>query len=98
MNRAVLLLLCLWLGGCVSIPLSTIVRMSTFDEQDFVALNPDVVRVRITLPQVFKLDAGQSSLGVKITSPAGVHYGDWQRAPRFRQACFPATHRPPLTP
>lgn len=80
MIRTALLLLCLCLGltGCVSVPLSTIVRMSTFDEQDFVQLDPDVVGIKIKLPQGFNLNTGKSSLGVKITSAAGVHYGDFK--------------------
>lgn len=78
MIRIALLLLSLGMSGCVSVPLSTIVRMSTFDERDFVQLNPDVVRVRIKLPQGFTLNAGKSSLGVNITSAAGVHYGEFK--------------------
>lgn len=78
MIRTALLLLCLGISSCVSVPLSTIVRMSTFDESDFAQLNPDVVRVRIKLPQGFNLNAGKSSLGVKITAAAGVHYGEFK--------------------
>jgi len=78
MIRIAFLLLCLGISSCVSVPLSTIVRMSTFDERDFVQLNPDVVRVRIKLPDGFNLNAGKSSLGVRITSAAGVHHGEFK--------------------
>ena len=66
------------LAGCVSVPLSTIVRMSTFDERDFAQLDPGVLRVKITLPQGFVLDAARSWLGVDIDSPAGVHHGEFK--------------------
>jgi len=78
MRLPAFLLLALAMDGCVSVPLSTMVRMSTFDEQDFARLDADVVRVRIKLPQEFALDAGRSSLGVKVTAAAGVHYGDFK--------------------
>jgi hypothetical protein len=77
-ERFATLLLLLWLGGCVSVPLSTMVRMATFDERDFVQLDPDVIRVRIKLPEDFVLDPPRSSLGVKITSEAGDHSGEFK--------------------
>jgi hypothetical protein len=70
--------LCLWLSGCVSVPLSTIVRMATFDERDFVQLDPDVIRVRLKLVEGFVLDPGKSTLGVKIASEAGDHFGEFK--------------------
>lgn len=80
MNLPTLALLCLCLGmsSCVSVPLSTIVRMSTFDDRDFVQLDPDVLRVRIKLPQAFKLNPEKSWLGVKVASAAGVHDGEFK--------------------
>jgi hypothetical protein len=78
MIRPWVLLACACLAGCVSVPLSTMVRMSTFDEQDFAALDPDVVRVRITLPRAFVLDTRKSWLGVNLASSAGVHEGKFE--------------------
>lgn len=68
---------CLALTACVSVPLSTMVRMSSFDERDFVALDPDVLRVRIRLPEAFVLDPSRSALAVDITADAGVHHGEF---------------------
>ncbi len=73
MKRLAKILLCLCLSGCVSVPLSTIVRMSSFDERDFALLDAEVVRVKVTLPSGFGLDVGRSWLGVELTSPAGSH-------------------------
>jgi hypothetical protein len=49
--------------------------MSTFDAQDFAALSPDELRVKVTLPKGFELDAELSWLGIDINSPAGQHHG-----------------------
>lgn len=62
----------------MSVPLSTIVRMSTFDERDFAGLDANVIRVRITLAQGFGLDVRKSWLGVEIKSAAGVHEGTFE--------------------
>jgi hypothetical protein len=62
----------------VSVPLSTIVRMSTFDESDFAQLHAEEIRARIKLPDGFALDAEKSALGVKINSAAGVHDGHFK--------------------
>ena len=83
--RPALALLGLALAGCASVPLSTMVRMSTFDPQDFVALDPEVLRVRVTLPRDFALDAGSSWLGVELNSPAGVHSGEFKLAQEASQ-------------
>lgn len=72
---------CLALAACVSVPLSTMVRMSSFDERDFVALDPDVLRVRIKLPEAFVLDPSRSALAVDITADAGVHHGEFTLDP-----------------
>jgi hypothetical protein len=78
MTTAVLLVLSLCLCGCGSVPLSTIARMSTFNERDFAALDADVVRVRITLPEGFALDVGKSTLGIELTSAAGAHQSTFE--------------------
>lgn len=62
----------------MAVPFSTIVRMSTFNDRDFAQLDPEVLRVRIKLPQAFSLNATKSWLGVRITSAAGVHDGEFK--------------------
>jgi hypothetical protein len=78
MTGAALLVLFLCLCGCASVPLSTIARMSTFNERDFAALDAEVVRVRVTLPDGFALDVGRSWLGVELTSAAGAHQSTFE--------------------
>ena len=75
MNRLLLLTLTIIIGSCSSVPLSTIARMSSFDSQDFVSLNPDDLRVIVVLPREFTLDTKTSWLGVDISSSAGMHQG-----------------------
>lgn len=86
MIRAALVLLCLCASGCVSVPLSTLVRMSTFDEHDFAALDGGTLRVRITLPQGFELNVPRSWLGIELKSAAGVHEATFQLDPEQVQA------------
>ena len=78
MTTAALLVLSLCLCGCASVPLSTIARMSSFNERDFAALDAEVVRVRITLPEGFALDVARSTLGVELTSAAGAHQSTFE--------------------
>lgn len=78
MKRIASAVLYLCLSSCVSVPLTTIVRMATFDERDFVQLDPDAIRARIKLVDGFVLDPDKSTLGVKITSEAGDHSGEFR--------------------
>lgn len=68
-----LAVVCIALHGCASMPLSTMVRMSSFSERDFSALSADEVGVRIRMPKGFGLDVASSWLGIEVTSGAGVH-------------------------
>lgn len=77
-ERAVVALLCAGLCGCVSVPLSTMLRMATFDERDFVALDPEAIRARIKLLDGFALDPSRSTLGVKLDSKVGEHSGEFR--------------------
>ena len=52
--------------------------MATFDERDFLQLDPDAIRARIKLLDGFALDPDKSTLGIKITSEAGDHFGEFK--------------------
>ena len=54
------------------------VRMSTFNERDFAALDAEVLRVRIKLPEGFALNVAKSWLGIEITSAAGAHQATFE--------------------
>ena len=72
-SRAVLPAACLLLWGCASVPFSTLVRMSAFDERDFSKLEAEELRVKIRLPEGFELNVEESRLGIEIGSAAGVY-------------------------
>lgn len=71
--RILLALLVLSLQGCASVPLSTMVRMSSFSERDFSGLSADEVGVKIRIPRGFGLDVANSWLGIEVASKAGIH-------------------------
>ena len=85
MNRIVLLFLFLTLNSCASMPLSTIVRMSTFDGQDFVKLKAEELRVKVMLPEGFALNGDESWLGIDIKSSTGVYQGKFELKQEFEE-------------
>ncbi len=73
--RTFLLLLPLLLSSCASIPLTTLARLSTFDEQDFIALNADQLRVKSLISTGVRMNEAASKLEVTLTSKQGArHY------------------------
>jgi hypothetical protein len=54
------------LAGCMSIPLSTVMKLSRFGEKDFVALDPREVRVRVAVPDGYAWDAEGAKLETAI--------------------------------
>ena len=59
------------LGGCSSIPLSTMMKFSTFDESDFIGIDPHQLRAKILLEQGFSLSANDSKLAIEIDTLQG---------------------------
>ncbi|HET7548428.1 MAG TPA: hypothetical protein VFJ86_11690 [Usitatibacter sp.] len=54
------------LAACGAIPLATIARFSGFDEQDFAALDPAALRVRVSVPEGFAVDVSQVRLAARV--------------------------------
>ena len=77
-RRLALIALCLVLASCASVPLSTLMRMSSFSEEKFVGLRPDDIGIRIRLPEGFSLDVANSRLAIEVASNAGVHTGTFE--------------------
>ncbi|WDE06447.1 hypothetical protein SG34_005875 [Thalassomonas viridans] len=67
----VLLALSVMFGGCSSIPLSTMMKFSTFDESDFLEIDPRQLRARVRLEQGFTLSAEKSKLEIEIDTLKG---------------------------
>lgn len=70
--RAVLLLMASvsLLASCTSIPLSTIAKFATFNRENFVALKPNDVRVKVTVPQGFVIDPSKIHIKVRLKEEA----------------------------
>jgi len=74
MKRVILSLLILSVCGCASIPLSTMLNFSHFDEQDFYALQPAQIRTRVSLSEPFTIDLANTELSLKLESEKGARY------------------------
>jgi len=68
-----LLALCFILASCASVPLSTLMRMSSFSEEKFAGLRPDDIGIKVRLPEGFALDVAHSRLAIEVASNAGTH-------------------------
>lgn len=71
MPRFLILITTLMLSACSSIPVSTMLSMATFGEEEFIAINPDIVQSRITLDAPFIADADNTKIEVMINQPEG---------------------------
>jgi hypothetical protein len=80
MSARIPLLLSFVLSGCMSIPVSTIVRFATFDDEDLLQIDPSQVRMRITSDNDAPLIVKKTKLkmemvaedGAKATMPGAV--------------------------
>ena len=66
-----LLLSAALLAGCASIPLSTMARMSSFDERSLIQLDPAQIRVRVAVPVGFEVDIEKTKLEIDLHDEAG---------------------------
>jgi ABC-type uncharacterized transport system auxiliary subunit len=69
----IMLALCLMLASCASVPLSTLVRMSSFSQEKFVRLRPEDVGIKIRFAEGFGLDVANSRLAIEVASNSGAH-------------------------
>ncbi|WDE00104.1 hypothetical protein [Thalassomonas actiniarum] len=67
----ILVCLSVLVGGCSSIPLSTMVQFSTFDESDFLEIDPNHIRAKVQLEQGFALSTDKSKLEIGIETLNG---------------------------
>lgn len=63
-------MLCLLIVGCSHIPLSTMLSMSTFDEQDFAKLNAKDIRAKIVTNTSKGFVKDRTNLQVKLLTPS----------------------------
>lgn len=66
-----ILLISFLLSACSSIPLSTMVKLSSFDEQQLTLLNVADIRAKITINQFINLDLENTNMGISIENDSG---------------------------
>jgi hypothetical protein len=65
----VAILVCL--TGCASVPLSTMLRMSTMNQQTLLELDPQQIRARVAVDGGFELDPKSTQLSLDISDETG---------------------------
>lgn len=61
----------LLLQACSAVPVSTMLRFAGFGAEDFARLDPSQLRVRISVPEGFEVDASKAQLTLKVERPDG---------------------------
>jgi hypothetical protein len=77
-SRLAVLLVVAALPGCMSVPIATIAKLSSFDETQFTQLDPTALRVRVSMPAEFVLDPDATRLVTTVT------FGETKRHDDFR--------------
>lgn len=57
--------------GCASVPLSTLWKLKSFDHNAFVELDPDTIRMKVTVFSKLKLNNDDTELGLELTNEQG---------------------------
>ena len=68
---ALLALVVALLAGCASIPLSTALRLSTLQPATLAQIDPAQVRLRVSVPVGYELDAAATRLRLTLSPPEG---------------------------
>jgi|UniRef100_A6VSE3 hypothetical protein len=64
-------MICLLLFGCSHVPLGSMLKLSAFDENSFLSLNPHELRSRIEVDSPLKIDVHKTNLSLKLDSSSG---------------------------
>ena len=72
MRKIFLVFIVLFLSGCSSIPISTMLKYRNFDEQRFLTLDPLQIRSKIRLSEPFTLKMEQINLSLSLENEKGV--------------------------
>ena len=69
---------CIFIASCASVPLGTLLRFSTFDEQDFAEIDPETLSVRIFMQDPAKLSDTPVSLSLLLETAGEPIMGDYE--------------------
>lgn len=61
-------------AGCASIPLSTLLRLSSFDARSMMQIDPAEVRVKLSVSDGYEVDIAKSRLKLAMTGPDAVSH------------------------
>ncbi|MBY6018605.1 hypothetical protein [Ferrimonas balearica] len=77
----------LLLTGCMSVPVATMVKMAGFDREDFLALEPEALRLKLTLDQnvPVQLAATRLELGAELDNGQQQLFAGSVRQEEYRQ-------------
>ncbi len=64
-------ILCFVISACSSIPLTTLLKFSSYDEQELLKLKPKQIRAKLTVNSFLNIDLVNTKLGVTIKSNNG---------------------------
>ena len=72
-NNALMIILLLTntLVACSSVPLTTMLRLSSFDEQSLLTIKPSDIRAKITINDFIDIDLANTKLGLDLESSTG---------------------------
>ncbi|WP_414830465.1 hypothetical protein [Alteromonas sp. H39] len=74
MRKLFLVFIILFLYGCSSIPISTMLKYRNFDEQSFVILDPLQIRSKIRLSEPFTLKLEKINLSLSLENEKGLRH------------------------
>ena len=63
--------LCFVISACSSIPLTTLLKFSSYDEQELLTLKPKQIRARLTVNSFLNIDLANTKLGITIKNSNG---------------------------
>lgn len=71
MKRFIAAVLAVFMSGCASIPLGTMLEFRSFGKEELLAIQPEVVRVRLELEEPVQADIEGSELTMRLTYNQG---------------------------
>lgn len=72
MTRLLILSLTLFISGCASIPINTMLTMSSFDEEDFMRIQPQELEARIQVDEPLTINIDETQLALELDTQKGL--------------------------
>ena len=71
MKKTIAVMICLLLLGCSHVPLGSMLKLSAFDENSFLSLNPHELRSRIQIDKPVEIDISKTALSLNLETSNG---------------------------